>query len=171
MGDYSDQIYSDEWRAWNDPEIPEYFNPTSVLLDKHLGTAKASATALIVDDDQYSYESFLAHVCRTANGLQLLKIGRGSRLLLFGTDSLEFLAIWFGAIRAGIVGSDVVIDSKSGISGAGRGLNLATHFSEVNENLMAYSVDGHRHMPEIIQELNGIGNSIPLRLTFLTHLV
>ena len=103
MGDYRDQIYSDEWRAWNDPEIPEYFNPTSVLLDKHLGTAKASATALIVDDDQYSYESFLAHVCRTANGLQLLKIGRGSRLLLFGTDSLEFLAIWFGAIRAGIV--------------------------------------------------------------------
>lgn len=103
MGDYRDLIYSDEWRAWEDPEIPENFNPTSVLLDKHLGTDKASATALIVDDGQYSYESFLAHVCRAANGLQLLKIGRGSRLLLFGTDSLEFLAIWFGAIRAGIV--------------------------------------------------------------------
>jgi benzoate-CoA ligase len=103
VGDYRDLIYSDEWRAWKDPEIPEYFNPTSVLLDKHLGTAKASATALVVDDDQYSYESFLVHVCRAANGLQLLKIGIGSRLLLFGTDSLEFLAIWFGAIRAGIV--------------------------------------------------------------------
>ena len=77
MGDYRDLIYSDEWRTWEYPEIPEYFNPTSVLLDKHLGTAKASATALIVDDDQYSYESFLAHVCRAANGLQLLKIGRG----------------------------------------------------------------------------------------------
>ncbi|MDA1325832.1 MAG: benzoate-CoA ligase family protein [Proteobacteria bacterium] len=103
MGDYRDLIYSDEWRAWEDPEIPEYFNPTSILLDKHLGTAKASAIALIVDDDRYSYESFLAHVCRAANGLQLLKLGHGSRLLLFGTDSLEFLAIWFGAIRAGIV--------------------------------------------------------------------
>jgi benzoate-CoA ligase len=103
VGEYRDLIYSDEWRAWSDPEIPEYFNPTNVLLDKHLATEKASATALIVDDDQYSYESFLAHVCRAANGLQQLKIGLGSRLLLFGTDSLEFLAIWFGAIRAGIV--------------------------------------------------------------------
>jgi benzoate-CoA ligase len=103
VGDYRDLIYSDQWRAWKDPEIPEYFNPTSILLDKHLGTAKESATALIVDDDQYTYESFLAHVCRAANGMQQLKIGRGSRLLLFGTDSLEFLAIWFGAIRAGIV--------------------------------------------------------------------
>ena len=75
------------------------------------------------------------------------------------------------AIDAGIIGPDIIVDAKSGVSGAGRALKLATHFSEVNENLMAYSVDGHRHMPEIIQELNGIGNSIPLRLTFLTHLV
>ena len=103
MGDYRDLIYSEDWRAWKDPEIPEYFNPTTILLDKHLGTAKASATALIVDDEQYSYESFVAFVCRASNGLQLLNIGLGSRLLLFGTDSLEFLAIWFGAIRAGIV--------------------------------------------------------------------
>jgi len=103
VGDYRDLIYSGEWRAWEDPEIPEYFNPTSILLDKHLGTAKASATALIVDHDQYSYEAFLVQVCRAANGLQLLKLGVGSRLLLFGTDSVEFLAIWFGAIRAGIV--------------------------------------------------------------------
>jgi len=103
VGDYRDLIYSDEWRAWKDPEIPEYFNPTTILLDKHLGTAKASATALIVDEDQYSYESFLARVCRVANGLQLHNVGLGSRLLLFGTDSVEFLAIWFGAIRAGVV--------------------------------------------------------------------
>ncbi|MQF70190.1 N-acetyl-gamma-glutamyl-phosphate reductase [SAR202 cluster bacterium AD-804-J14_MRT_500m] len=74
------------------------------------------------------------------------------------------------AIRAGIVGSDVVIDSKSGISGAGRGLNLATHFSEVNENLMAYSVRGHRHLPEIEQELSLLTN-LPPQITFLTHLV
>jgi len=103
VGDYREKIYSDEWRAWNDPEIPDYFNPTSILLDKHVGTAKALATALIVDEDDYSYESFLAHVCRAANGLQQLDVTLGSRLLLFGTDSLEYLAIWFGAIRAGIV--------------------------------------------------------------------
>jgi benzoate-CoA ligase len=103
VGDYRDLIYSDDWRAWNDPDVPDYFNPTSILLDKHLGTDKASATALMVDEDAYSYESLLAQVCRVSNGLRQLKIGLGSRLLLFGTDSVEFLAIWFGAIRAGIV--------------------------------------------------------------------
>lgn len=103
VADYRDLIYSDEWRAWKDPDIPEYFNPTTILLDKHLGTDKAAATALIVDEDAYSYETFLAHVCRAANGLRQLRLGVGTRLLLFGTDSLEYLAIWFGAIRAGIV--------------------------------------------------------------------
>lgn len=103
MSDYRDLIYSDDWKGWNDPEVPEYFNPTSVLIDRHMGTEKADATALIVDDDSYSYSEFLSQVCRVANGLEALKIETGSRILLFGTDSVEFLAVWFGAIRAGIV--------------------------------------------------------------------
>ena len=103
MSDYRDRIYTDEWRAWSDPEVPEYFNPTTVLLDRHMGTPKATATALIVDEESYSYEDFLAQVCRAANGLESLGIDVGSRILLFGTDSLEYLATWFGAIRAGIV--------------------------------------------------------------------
>ena len=74
------------------------------------------------------------------------------------------------AVREGIIQPDVVIDSKSGVSGAGRGLSLSTHFSEVNENLMAYSVRGHRHLPEIEQELSLLTESPPA-VTFLTHLV
>ena len=58
------------------------------------------------------------------------------------------------AIKEGLVELDIVVDSKSGISGGGRSLSLSTHFSEVNENVMAYSLDGHRHLPEITQELN-----------------
>ncbi|MEX2454729.1 MAG: benzoate-CoA ligase family protein [Rhodospirillaceae bacterium] len=103
MSDYRARIYGDEWRSWKDPEVPEYFNPTVLLLDRHVGTSRASATALIVDEARYTYDAFLAHVCRAANALQALRIEPGSRLLLFGTDSLEFLATWFGAIRAGIV--------------------------------------------------------------------
>lgn len=103
MSDYRDLIYSDDWRDWTDPEPPEYFNPTVVLIDKHMGTAKSEAAALIVDDVIYSYAEFLSQVCRVANGLESLKIEIGSRILLFGTDSVEFLATWFGAIRAGIV--------------------------------------------------------------------
>ena len=69
------------------------------------------------------------------------------------------------AIESGLIGSDIIVDSKSGVSGAGRSLSMATHYSEVNENVMAYSVNGHRHLPEISQELDASGNE-PVNLTF-----
>ena len=75
------------------------------------------------------------------------------------------------AVDAGIIESDIIVDAKSGVSGAGRGLSLKTHFSEVNENFMAYSVDGHRHLPEIQQELDLLDGGDGLRITFMTHLV
>ncbi len=77
------------------------------------------------------------------------------------------------AVDAGIIEGDIIIDAKSGVSGAGRGLSLKTHFSEVNENFMAYSVDGHRHLPEIQQELDLLDSSESdgLKITFMTHLV
>lgn len=103
MASHQALIYSDEWRAWRDPEPPEYFNPTAYLLDKHMGTAAADKIGLIVDGDGYSYESLLAETCRAANGLDGLGLRRGERLLLFGTNSLEYVAIWLGAVRAGIV--------------------------------------------------------------------
>ena len=103
MSNYKNIIFGKEWSGWTDPEVPEFFNPTTVVLDKHLTTDKSGSTALIVDNDSYTYEEVLGQVCRAANGLEALKIETGSRILLFATDSLEFLSIWFGAIRAGIV--------------------------------------------------------------------
>ena len=75
------------------------------------------------------------------------------------------------AVREGIIQEDIIIDAKSGVSGAGRGLSLSTHFSEVNENVSAYAVDGHRHMPEITQELRRSGSGFEPRITFLPHLI
>ncbi|HSS93233.1 MAG TPA: NAGSA dehydrogenase family protein [Candidatus Dormibacteraeota bacterium] len=57
------------------------------------------------------------------------------------------------AVASGLAGSDIVIDAKSGVSGAGRSPSTGVHFSEVNESLGAYAIDGHRHLPEITQEL------------------
>lgn len=74
------------------------------------------------------------------------------------------------AVKHGLIEPDIIIDSKSGVSGAGRSLSLTAHYSEVNENTMAYSVDGHRHLPEITQELAAL-NGDDLAITFLTHLV
>ena len=74
------------------------------------------------------------------------------------------------AIAAGIIEADIVIDAKSGVSGAGRGAKADLNFSEVNENFKAYNLGGHRHHPEIVQELEAVGAG-EMRLTFLTHLV
>jgi N-acetyl-gamma-glutamyl-phosphate reductase len=70
--------------------------------------------------------------------------------------------------RTGVI-SDVVIDAKSGVSGAGRAATDATHFVSVDENVNAYSVPRHRHTPEIEQELAVLGAD--LRITFTPHLL
>ncbi len=64
----------------------------------------------------------------------------------------------------------MVVDSKSGVSGAGRSnLTLATHFAEVNESAKAYNVAQHRHGPEIDQELSALGEQV--HVTFVPHLI
>jgi len=76
------------------------------------------------------------------------------------------------AARAGIIQPDVVVDAKSGVSGAGRTLGLVYHYAEANESVSAYALDGHRHLPEIVQELARLWpSSPPLRVTFQPHLV
>lgn len=74
------------------------------------------------------------------------------------------------AVSAGLAGSDIVIDAKSGVSGAGRSPGLGVHFSEVNESLGAYAINGHRHLPEIVQELGALDGSDELSVTFVPHL-
>jgi len=75
------------------------------------------------------------------------------------------------AVKAKLVEPDIVIDSKSGVSGAGRTLSLQTHFSEANEDVSAYALEGHRHLPEITQELKKLSGGKPLSVTFVPHLV
>lgn len=71
--------------------------------------------------------------------------------------------------RAGLVG-DVVIDAKTGVSGAGRAATEKTHFVTVDENVAAYGVSGHRHAPEIDQELAAAGAD-GVTVTFIPHLL
>ena len=67
--------------------------------------------------------------------------------------------------REGLI-ADVVIDAKSGVSGAGREPSHGKHFVTVDETVTPYKVGGHRHTPEIEQELGG-----DVRITFTPHLV
>ena len=75
------------------------------------------------------------------------------------------------AVAKELIEPDIIVDSKSGVSGAGRTLTLDTHFSEANENVSAYALDGHRHLPEMVQELQKLAPKLPLSITFVPHLV
>ena len=66
--------------------------------------------------------------------------------------------------------STVIIDAKSGTSGAGRGAKVDNLFCEVNENIKAYGVSTHRHTPEIEQELS-LAAGEPMTISFTPHLV
>ncbi len=75
------------------------------------------------------------------------------------------------AVREGVVsGDDLIIDAKSGVSGAGRGLKQNTLFSEAGEGLSPYAIAAHRHAPEIEQEL-GLGAGRAITVNFTPHLV
>ncbi|MEM6903563.1 MAG: N-acetyl-gamma-glutamyl-phosphate reductase, partial [Pseudomonadota bacterium] len=65
---------------------------------------------------------------------------------------------------------DIIIDAKSGVTGAGRGEKLVNLYAEVAEGMHAYGVGHHRHMPEIEQELSGAAGA-PVTISFTPHLV
>jgi len=83
----------------------------------------------------------------------------------YSTAALLGLAPLAGAALV----ADAVIDAKSGVSGAGRAPSDVTHFVTVDENVNPYAIDGHRHAPEIVQELAELG--CDARVTFIPHLV
>jgi N-acetyl-gamma-glutamyl-phosphate reductase len=64
----------------------------------------------------------------------------------------------------------IIIDSKSGVSGAGRTPKLPYHFPECNESVAAYSVGRHRHTPEIEQALSDVAGT-PVHVLFTPHLI
>ena len=98
---------------------------------------------------------------------------RGARLIAspgcYPTTTILALA---PMARAGLI-ADVVVDAKSGVSGAGREPKLETHFSEANESVRAYGLGGHRHLPEIRDQLAALGASAESMagLVFTPHLV
>lgn len=82
----------------------------------------------------------------------------------------SFLAL-YPLVREGLVDLDtIIIDAKSGTSGAGRGAKVDSLYCEVNENIKAYGVTTHRHTPEIEQELGRVAGR-PVTVSFTPHLV
>jgi N-acetyl-gamma-glutamyl-phosphate reductase len=66
--------------------------------------------------------------------------------------------------------NSIIVDAKSGVSGAGRGLGLNYHFTEAFENVKAYNIGKHRHTPEIEQVLSDQAEA-PVTISFTPHLI
>jgi len=98
MTNYKDKIYTDDWKNFKDIDVPEEFNPTTFLLDKHINTQK---TAVIIEGTKYTYAEVLGRVCQVANGLSSLGVEPENRVVIFGVDSIEWITAWLGTIRCG----------------------------------------------------------------------
>ncbi|CCQ94536.1 N-acetyl-gamma-glutamyl-phosphate reductase [[Clostridium] ultunense Esp] len=121
----------------------------------------------------YKKEASLSYLGEAVYGLSEIykEEIKGARLVAnpgcYPTASLLTL---IPALKEGLISHEgIIIDAKSGISGAGRGVSLSLHYSEVNENLKAYKVGIHQHIPEIEQELSKIKME-KVFLTFIPHL-
>jgi N-acetyl-gamma-glutamyl-phosphate reductase len=75
------------------------------------------------------------------------------------------------AFAMGIIEPDVIADTKTGLSGAGRALDLKVHFSEADDNVAPYGLDGHRHLPEMTQELGLLQEAPPPAIAFVPHYI
>ena len=94
-----------------------------------------------------------------------------------GCHSTTAILALLPALAAGLIGPNIIVNTLTGTSGAGRGLKLASLYCEQDEDVSAYGLAGHRHLPEITQELeagaSAGGHPVPkgLRLTFVPHLL
>ena len=151
------------------------------LLDSGVKVVDISADFRLNDPSEYEEWYGAAHACPQYLGeavyglteLNRAKVGPARLIANPGCYPTSAILALAPAVKEGLIEPDIVVDGKSGVSGAGRSLSLTSHYSEVNENVMAYAVGGHRHLPEITQELQRLteGGDGNLSLTFLPHLI
>ena len=149
------------------------------VIEQGIPAIDISADFRLKDVDEYQAWYKTRHPCPQFLGdavfglpeLNREKIAGAKLIANPGCYSTAVILALAPALKAGIIEPDIVADCKSGVSGAGRSPSLKTLFAEVNENVMAYSVDGHRHLPEVTQELGRIATTPTPRITLLMHLV
>ncbi len=148
------------------------------LVAKGLRVIDISADFRLKDQEEYEAWYAVKHPCpqlleSAVYGLPELhgaEIARAQLIANPGCYPTGAILALAPAMAAGVTTGDIIIDSKSGVSGAGRGLNLTTHYAECNESTAAYAVQGHRHMPEIRQECALLNPAIG-DVVFQPHLV
>lgn len=149
------------------------------LLEQRVRVIDASADFRLKNADEYPKWYGFAHPApellrEAAFGLPELhrkEIASAALVANPGCYSTSAILALAPVVRHGLIHPDIVVDSKSGVSGAGRTPTLTTHYSEVNEDIGAYSLEGHRHLPEIEQELKALNPIMSPSISFVPHLV
>nr|WP_321513903.1 N-acetyl-gamma-glutamyl-phosphate reductase [uncultured Pseudodesulfovibrio sp.] len=151
----------------------------ATLLDEGVKVVDLSADFRINDKTTYEQWYNVEHtrselLTEAVYGLPELYLDQimGARLIAnpgcYPTSSILGLA---PALTGGFIKTeDIVIDAKSGASGAGRGAKVGTLFCEVADSFKAYSLPRHRHTPEIEQEISKLGGT-DITVSFNTHLL
>ncbi|WP_425995073.1 AMP-binding protein [Afipia sp. DC4300-2b1] len=151
MSELSHPVVDPAWVAWKDPDVVEFFNPTELLLDRHIAQ-NADSIALSIDGIHYTYAELLGHVNRGANALNASGLRPGERVLLFGIDSLEYVSIWLGALRLGAV--------PVAVADAYRAQNLRYFIEDTGARILA--IDG-----EQLAKFNEIAAELPSSLSLV----
>ena len=149
------------------------------LIDAGLTVIDLSADFRLKDAAVYEAWYGSAHTAPGLLGSAVYGLPELTRTSLFGATLVACAGCYptasslaaAPAIEAGLVDPRrIVIDAKSGVSGAGRALSPTTHFGAANESVHPYLVGSHRHTPEIAQTLSAIAGS-PVAVCFAPHLV
>ena len=149
------------------------------LVERGVPVVDASADFRLKDATEYEYYYGVSHpepqlLKQAVYGLPELhrpQITQSRLVAVPGCYPTGAILALAPAVKAGLIEPDIIIDSKSGISGAGRTLSLQTHYSEADEDVTTYALEGHRHLPEITQELGLLRPQQPPSVTFVPHLI
>lgn len=148
------------------------------LLKRNVKVVDLSADFRLKDAQEWSRWYGMAHACpdlleETVYGLPEINREAIKEARLLACPGCYPTAVQLGflpLIEQHLVDQDQLIaDVKSGVSGAGRKAQVTALMSETGESFKAYSVSGHRHLPEIIQGLAAVAGK-PVGLTFVPHL-
>jgi len=149
------------------------------LLDRGMRVIDLSADYRLRDPNVYAQwygesHSDLAHLAQAVYGLPEMyreEIAAAPLVANPGCYPQSAVLGLIPVVAGGLIDtSAIIVDSKSGVSGAGRTPKLSTHFPECNESVSAYNVGAHRHTPEIEQTLIDLSGD-PVQVLFTPHLV
>ena len=100
---FDDRIYPVDWCAWRDPDVPDWIDPIGVLLGRNAEAAKNSKPAIVADGRPVSYAELVSLIGQYSAGLSAIGLQPEVRMLLFGTDSLDYVVTWLASVQLGAI--------------------------------------------------------------------